>query len=117
MAENLSVPGRSAVRTPLQWSTSRNGGFSTAPPSKLPAPVVAGGYGPEHVNVADQRRQPDSLLAFITLLIRRYRECPELGWGTFDLLEQPHTEVLAHRCTWDDASLVASIRRQPSSAM
>jgi trehalose synthase len=107
MAENLAVPGRSAVRTPMQWSTSRNGGFSTAPPSKLPAPVVAGGYGPEHVNVADQRRRPNSLLAFITLLIRRYRECPELGWGTFELLEQPHAQVLAHRCTWDDGSLVA----------
>ena len=39
----------------------------------------------EYVNVADQRRDPDSLLAFVTLLIRRYRECPELGWGAFEV--------------------------------
>ncbi len=107
MGENLDVPGRLAVRTPMQWTAERNGGFSTAAPSRLPAPVVTGGYGPEHVNVADQRRDPDSLLSFIGLLARRYRECPELGWGDLEILDQPHRAVLAHRCTWEDASMVA----------
>lgn len=107
MGENLEVPGRRAVRTPMQWMPGRTAGFSTAAPSRLPVPVTGGGFGPEHVNVADQRRDPDSLLSFVTLLIRRYRECPELGWGRFELLEQPHAAVLAHRCTWDDASMVA----------
>jgi hypothetical protein len=41
------------------------------------------------------------------LLIRRYRESPELGWGSFEVLQHPCPEVLAHRCTWDDGSLVA----------
>ncbi len=41
------------------------------------------------------------------LLIRRYRESPELGWGTFEVLGQPHPEVLAHLSTWDDGALVA----------
>jgi len=68
MGENLDIPGRGAVRTPMQWSTARNGGFSTAAASRLPAPVVTGGYGPEHVNVADQRRHTDTFLAFISLL-------------------------------------------------
>ena len=36
-----------------------------------------------------------------------YRNCPELGWGTFEVLEQPHAAVLAHRTTWGDASVVA----------
>jgi trehalose synthase len=107
MGENLDVPGRNAVRTPMQWSGGRNGGFSTAPPARLPAPVVQGGFGPEHVNVSAQRADPESLLAFLTLLIRRYRECPELGWGDLEVLEQPHRQVLAHRCTWDDGSMVA----------
>ena len=75
--------------------------------SKLAAPVVEGGFAPEHVNVADQRHDPDSLLRFMSLLIRRYRDCPELGWGTFSVLEQPHASVLAHRCSLDEASLVA----------
>ena len=81
MGENLAAEGRMAVRTPMQWTSGRNGGFSTAPPSRLAGPVVEGAFGPEHVNVEAQRRDPDSLLSFMTLLVRRYRECPELGWG------------------------------------
>jgi hypothetical protein len=69
--------------------------------------VVEGGFGPEFVNVADQRRDPDSLLSFMRLLIRRYRESPELGWGTYEVLGQPHPEVLASLSTWDDGALVA----------
>ncbi|MGY1723689.1 alpha-amylase family protein [Blastococcus sp. SYSU DS0533] len=107
MGEELSADGRLAVRTPMQWDGSVNGGFSTADADQLPGPVVTGGFSPEFVNVADQRRDPDSLLSFIKLLVRRYRESPELGWGGFEVLEQPHAAVLAHRCTWDDAALVA----------
>jgi trehalose synthase len=107
MGENLEAEGRNAVRTPMQWTPEPNGGFSTAPPEALPAPVVSGGYGPEHVNVQDQRADPDSLLNFMRLLIARYRSCPELGWGELEVLEQPHPAVLAHRTTWEDASLVA----------
>jgi trehalose synthase len=107
MGENLAAEGRLAVRTPMQWTPGKNGGFSTAPPSRLPGPVTEGGFAPEHVNVEAQRRDPDSLLHFMALLIQRYRECPELGWGAFEVLDQPCGAVLAHRCTWDDASLVA----------
>jgi hypothetical protein len=88
-------PGRLAVRTPMQWTDGKNGGFSNAPPSRLPGPVTEGGFGPEHVNVQRQRRDPDSLLSFMTMLIR------------FEVLDQPHPSVLAHRCTWHDGSLVA----------
>jgi len=107
MGENLEAEGRYAVRTPMQWTASRNGGFSDAAPSKLPGPVVEGGFGPEHVNVESQRRDPASLLSFMTLLVQRYRECPELGWGDFELLDQPNPAVLAHRVRWDDAAIVA----------
>jgi glycosidase len=95
------------VRTPMQWTSGKNGGFSTARPSRLPGPVVEGGFAPEHVNVEAQRREPDSLLSFMTLLVQRYRECPELGWGAFEVIDQPHPSVLAHRCVWDEAQLVA----------
>ena len=107
MGENLDVPGRLSVRTPMQWTEGRNGGFSQADERDLVAPVVAGGFSPQHVNVAAQRNDPDSLLNFIGHLARRYRECPELGWAPAVVLEQPFPAVLAHRCTWDDASLVA----------
>ena len=107
MGEDLDAEGRLAVRTPMQWTSGPNGGFSTAQPRKLPGPVVSGGFAPEFVNVADQRHDPDSLLSFMKLLIRRYRESPELGWGDFTVLEQPHPQVLAHLCAWDDGALVA----------
>ena len=59
----------------------RNGGFSAARRRAAARAGGAGGFAPEFVNVADQRRDPDSLLSFMKLLIRRYRESPELGWG------------------------------------
>jgi trehalose synthase len=117
MGEELAAEGRSAVRTPMQWTDGRNGGFSDARPARLPGPVVQGGFGPDHVNVAAQRRDPDSLLQFMTLLIQRYREAPELGWGELELLEQPHRAVLAHRVTQDDASTVALHNLSPESVV
>ena len=88
MGENLEVPGRLSVRTPMQWTDERNGGFSPAAPSRLPRPFPSGRFGPLAVNVADQRRDPDSMLNWIERLIRRRRETPEFGWGTLALLER-----------------------------
>ncbi|MCG2621152.1 alpha-amylase family protein [Arthrobacter sp. I2-34] len=106
MGEDLAADGRLAVRTPMQWTDGANAGFSTAPAGKLISPLVDGGFGPKHVNAAQARRDPDSLWNFMTLLIRRYRECPELGWGRFEVLRQPAKSVLAHRCTWEEDCIV-----------
>ena len=107
MGEDLRAEGRLAVRTPMQWTAGTNGGFSTAKAATLPGPVVEGGFSPEFVNVAQQRQDPDSLMSFMKLLIRRYRESPELGWGDMEVLKTDNPAVLAHRCTWDDGTLVA----------
>jgi trehalose synthase len=107
MGENLDQPGRMAVRTPMQWNAGKNGGFSAAPRSRLRSRVVEGGYGPAHVNVAAQRRDPDSLLAFFTTLVRHYRNAPEFGWGEFGLLPPPSPSVLAHTLTLDGSQVVA----------
>jgi glycosidase len=115
MGENLDIPGRLAVRTPMQWTSDRNGGFSRARPSALRRPVTEGPYGPEHVNVRDQRKDEGSLLSFISSLIKRYRESPELGWAQFQVLEQPHRNVLAHECAHDDRRLVALHNLSPTS--
>jgi trehalose synthase len=107
MGENVDLPGRLAVRTPMQWSRDKNGGFSTAPPRRLPRPLPSGEYGPKYVNAADQRNDPDSLLSFMRQLIHRYRQSPELGWAEFEPLDQPHTSVLAHLCRADHWAMVA----------
>ncbi|MFG1948854.1 alpha-amylase family protein [Nonomuraea sp. NPDC048826] len=101
LGENLEVPGRMAVRTPMQWS--RNGGFSTAEPVR---PMPSGKFGPEHVNVADQKRDPGSMLRWIQLLVERYRECPELAWGEYTVLDPGHPAVYAHRSDVDGATVV-----------
>src|SRR5215208_1497000 len=109
MAENLEIPGRYSVRAPMQWSDDRHGGFSTIEDgAALCRPVVAeAGFDPTRVNVAAQRRNPGSLLNWMERLIRRRRECPELGWGSCTLLDAGHDAVLAHRADWDGSTVVA----------
>jgi trehalose synthase len=108
MGENLAIEGRMSVRAPMQWSDERNGGFSTAQdPATLCRPVAQGPFGPVKVNVAAQRRDPHSLLNWMERMIRRRRECPELGWGAYALIPTPEPEVFAHRGDWDGSTVVA----------
>jgi trehalose synthase len=107
MGENLELPGRMAVRSPMQWADQPNGGFSRAPAEELRRRPPDGAFGPAEVNVASQRKDPDSLLGFLKLMVHTYRQSPELGWGELRVLEQPCSAVLAHECRWDDRRLVA----------
>lgn len=108
MGEDLDAPGRMAVRTPMQWDASRNGGFSTARPGRLIQRVTPDGYGPEHVNLADQDHDPESLWSLIRTLIGLRRKRPELGWGEFEVIDQPLRSVLAHR-VWLPGSAVLAV--------
>ncbi len=103
MGEDLSLPGRYAVRTPMQWSSVPNAGFSTAPADRLERPVVDDGeFGYDKVNVTAQRHDPGSLLAWFERMIRTLRECPEIGAGTCTHVDVPTPSgVLVHRA--DDA--------------
>ena len=109
MAENLDIPGRMSVRSPMQWAGNRpNGGFSDADPSQLRRPVVNDpDYAPAAVNVADQRRDPDSHLNWIERVIRTRRECPEIGWGAWEVLDADDPAVLAIRYRWNRLTLLA----------
>jgi trehalose synthase len=108
MGENLDIPGRLAVRTPMQWNDEENGGFSKARRSRLRRPVVEGRFGPLGVNVATQRRDPGSLLSWMERLIRRRRETPEIGWGSWKVLRTNVPGVFAHRCDWEGRAIVAA---------
>lgn len=99
MGDDLSLKGRDAIRTPMQWSLLPNGGFSAADPGRLNRPVISGGeFGFEKVNVTAQRQDPRSLLAWFERMIRTLREAPEVGSGTFTHVDVPAPRgVLVHR--------------------
>jgi maltose alpha-D-glucosyltransferase/alpha-amylase len=97
MGEDLSLPERDAIRTPMQWSGTRNGGFSTAPADRLIRPVVsAPPFGFEEVNVTDQRLEPDSMLSWFERMLHTLRECDEIGSGTHRVIDGTPPAVLAH---------------------
>ena len=59
-----------------------------------------GAYGYQHVNVADQRRDPNSLMDWMERMIRVRKETPEIGWGDFRIIDTGCNEVLAIRYDW-----------------
>lgn len=107
MGENLAAEGRQAVRTPMQWTPDKGGGFSSADADALPNPVVEGAYGPKRVNVRDQTHDADSLLVRMRTLIERYREAPELAWGSYEVLDADDPGVLAHISSLPEGAVLA----------
>jgi maltose alpha-D-glucosyltransferase/alpha-amylase len=97
MGENLTLEERNAIRTPMQWSNSLHGGFSTTRRLRdLRQPVITGGeFGYETVNVEDQQRDPNSLLSWFQRALLILRECPEFGIGTCHYVDAGERSVLA----------------------
>jgi maltose alpha-D-glucosyltransferase / alpha-amylase len=106
MGENLDVPGRYAVRTPMQWTMFNGGGFSTARPECYVRPMPNGEYGYKRVNVGTQRSIPGALLNWMAGLIRTRRECSEIGIGTSRLIDVGTDAVLGIRHDTDDSSVI-----------
>jgi maltose alpha-D-glucosyltransferase / alpha-amylase len=98
LGDDQRVEGRAAVRVAMQWSPGPNAGFTTGEPA---VPVVTEGpFGPDRVNMATQRRDPESLLNWMERAVRTRKELPELGWGAWRVLDTDQPSVLAHRCDW-----------------
>jgi len=105
MGDDLSLPERNCARTPMQWSNEPQGGFTKSDKPILPV-IHEGPYGFDHVNVAIQRRDTDSMLNWTERMIRMRKEAPEIGWGTFECLDTGDDGVLAMRYDWRDNALV-----------
>jgi maltose alpha-D-glucosyltransferase / alpha-amylase len=105
MGDDLELEQRDAVRTPMQWANERNGGFSVA--DDIVHPVINDGvWSCEHINVAAQRRDPNSLLNWTARMIRLRKECPEIGWGQCTILDTGSQHVLAMRYDWRGNSVL-----------
>ncbi|MBB5447654.1 MULTISPECIES: alpha-amylase family protein [unclassified Paraburkholderia] len=105
MGDDLRRPERECARTPMQWSGEPQGGFTRH--SKPPVPAISGGaYGFERVNVAKQRRDPDSFLNWTERMIRMRKEVPEISWGDFEVLPTSRNNVLALSYQWRNNSVL-----------
>ncbi|OYW43852.1 MAG: trehalose synthase [Rhizobiales bacterium 24-66-13] len=114
MGDDLSLPERNGARTPMQWSTEPQGGFTKSDTPLLPV-ISEGPYGYAHVNVAEQRRDPNSFLNWMERMIRMRMEMPEIGWGDFTILDTGNPAVLALRYDWRNNSVltVLNLSRSP----
>jgi maltose alpha-D-glucosyltransferase/alpha-amylase len=96
MGDNIWLADRDGVRTPMQWSVDRNGGFSRADPNKLYLPVNAGWvYGYQAVNVERQIDQPDSLLQWTRRMLEIRKRYRALAQGTYEELPGSNPSVLS----------------------
>lgn len=97
MGDNVHLGDRNGVRTPMQWTADRNGGFSKADPSKLFLPAISDSvYGYQAINVEAQRQSPHSLLHWMRQMIAVRKQHPAFGRGTVAFLRPRTDKVLAY---------------------
>jgi maltose alpha-D-glucosyltransferase/alpha-amylase len=105
MGDDLDLPERNCARTPMQWSAEPHGGFTLADKPIMPV-IEKGPYGYKHLNAAEQRRDPNSMLNWVERIIRMRKEVLEVGWGAFTVLDTGTPAVLAMRYDWRNNSVL-----------
>ncbi len=105
MGDNLALPERNCARTPMQWSTEQNAGFTKSDRPIMPV-IDEGAYAYQHVNVAIQRRDPNSFLNWMERMIRMRKEVPEISWGDFSFVRTRNPEILAMRYDWKNNAVL-----------
>jgi maltose alpha-D-glucosyltransferase/alpha-amylase len=97
MGDNVYLGDRDSVRTPMQWSPDRNGGFSRADFAQLYLPPLMDPvYGYEAVNVEAQQRNPSSHLHWLRSILQTRKQFPVFGTGAFDLVSCANPSILAY---------------------
>ena len=105
MGDEYLLEDRDGVRTPMQWEPGPAAGFSDAQPEALHLPPVTDPlYAPSVINVAGQQGDPGSLLQWVRQMLALRCEHPEMGLGTFTVLEHGTDAVLAFVRSAGDAS-------------
>jgi len=103
MGDNVYLGDRDGVRTPMQWTGDRNGGFSRADFAQLYAPPLMDPvYGYQAVNVEAQLRTPTSLLRWMRRFIALRKEHPVFGLGTYEPLRPDNHRIFAHVRRWEE---------------
>lgn len=107
MGDNIHLGDRDGVRTPMQWSADRNGGFSRADPERLELPLIMSPlYGYEAVNVEAQQRDPHSLLNWTRRMLAQRGQTQAFGRGTLKFLSPGNRKILAYLRQWQDTTVL-----------
>jgi maltose alpha-D-glucosyltransferase/alpha-amylase len=119
MGDNIYLNDRDGVRTPMQWSVDRNGGFSRANPARLfLAPIMDPVYGFASVNVEAQSSSPSSLINWLRKLIAVRQGHRVFGRGTLHFLMPANRKVIAYVREYEGETVlcVANLSRVPQQA-
>ncbi len=119
MGDNIFLGDRNGVRTPMQWTSARNAGFSDANPQELYFPVIIDPeYHYENVNVDRQQANPNSLLWWTKRMLALRKRHPVFGRGRIEFLHPDNPRVLAFlRCDPDETVLVVANLSRHSQAV
>ncbi|MBB3226933.1 maltose alpha-D-glucosyltransferase/alpha-amylase [Luteibacter sp. Sphag1AF] len=102
MGDNIHLGDRDGVRTPMQWSLDRNGGFSRADPASLVLPPIMDPlYGYQSINVESQARDPHSMLNWTRRMLAVRKRYKAFGRGTLKFLYPGNRKVLAYLREFD----------------
>ncbi len=116
MGDNAYLGDRDGVRTPMQWSADRNGGFSRSNPQRLILPLIIDPeYSYQTVNVEVQDANPSSLLWWTKRMLALRKRYPAFGRGSLRLLAPENRKVLAflRRHGGDALLVVVNLSRHP----
>ena len=119
MGDNIYLGDRNGVRTPMQWNSDRNAGFSSANSQALYLPVVIDPeYHHEAVNVANQQNNQDSLLWWMKRIIALRKRHQAFSRGTLEFLSPENNKVLAFLRSYQDETIlvVANLSRRVQHA-
>ena len=110
MGDDVGLPDRDGVRTPMQWTGESRAGFSRAEPDDFYLPLIADGrYDPRHVNVYDQLNDPTSLLFWLRSMLATRRDSPVFGLGGFMDLGGENDAVLSYLRTLEGEDGTCSV--------
>src|SRR5579862_7299093 len=116
MGDNIYLGDRNGVRTPMQWSTDRNAGFSRSNPARLYSPVIMDPiYGYDSVNVEVQLSDSSSLLHWMRNMIALRKLFRVFGRGTLEFFQPSNRKILAYlrRYQGDQIMCIANLSRFP----
>lgn len=110
MGDNYYLGDRDGVRTPMQWSSDRNAGFSKAEPQMLYLPVIySHDYHFETINVENNEKNPSSLLWWMRRIISKRKQYKAFGRGSIKFINADNPKVLAFIREYEDEKIMVLV--------